>query len=103
MNRNLRVKRLWSMGQFNNVELFDEILDIPEKVALNPRAVELLYHLMIMEQELAHKRYLEVFKKHPTLLKIFPESLDYLNETVLAIKEEKTRTFEEFLQEYNKE
>lgn len=103
MNRSLRVKRLWSMGQFNNVELFDEIVEIPEKIALNPKAMELLYHLMVMEQELAHKKYLEVFKKYPLLLKMFPNNLDFLEETVLAIKEEKTRTFEELINEINKE
>lgn len=87
------------MGQFNNIELYDEINDIPQNVALNPKAIELLYHMMVMEQELAHKRYLEVFKDHPLLLKVFPESIEYLNETILAIREEKKRTFEELMKE----
>ncbi len=103
MQRSLRVKRLWSMGQFNNVELQDEIIEIPEKVALNQKAIELLYQLMILEQEEAHKEYLQLFKQYPLLLKMFPANLDFLDETILAIKEEKTRTFEELLVELNKE
>lgn len=91
------------MGQFNNVELSDEISDIPQNIALNEKAVEMIYHLMIMEQEIAHKDYLKVFKDHPLLIKMFPEALDYLEETILAVKKEKARTFSELLQELNKE
>lgn len=89
------------MGQFNNVELFDEISEIPEHIALNDKAIELLYQFMVMEQEVAHKNYLQVFKEHPLLLKMFPEILDVLDESLLAVKQQKARTFEEFMQEIN--
>lgn len=103
MNEQLRVRRLWAMGQYSNVELETTLLDIPEKVSLNPRAIELLYNLMTLQLEAAHKEYLQLYKKHPVLLKIFPEIVDYLDESLLAIKEEKTQTFDELIKELNKE
>ena len=95
MQRSLRVKRLWSMGNYNNVELYDEIIEIPEKVALNPNATGLLYYLMILEQEKAHKKYLALYKQ-------FPANMEQLDETAKIIEEERTRTFTEFLNELNK-
>ena len=96
MNEALKVKRLWSMGNYNNVELYDEITDIPEHVALNPKARGLLYYLMILEQEKAHKKYLALYKK-------FPANMEQLDETAKIIEEERARTFMEFLDEINKE
>lgn len=103
MQETLKVRRLWSMGQFNSVELQDEILEIPQSVILNPKARELLYNLMILEMEKAQKDYLQLYRKYPVLAKIFPESLNGLDEAIMVIKEERKRTFDELLQELNKE
>lgn len=103
MNEQLRVKRLWKMGDFSNVELESTLSDIPEKVALNDRAITLLYHLMLLEAEAAHKDYLELYKDNPFLLKAFPDIVNYLDESMKAIKEDKSRTFEELMNELNKE
>jgi hypothetical protein len=84
------------MGQFNNVELYDEIIEIPERVALNTKATGLLYYLIILEQEKAHKKYLALYKK-------FPANMEQLDETAKIIEEERTRTFTEFLNELNSE
>jgi hypothetical protein len=92
LNRNLHVKRIYSMGNYNNVELFDEITDIPQNVVLSPNATGLLYYLMILEQEKAHKRYLQLYKSYPAS----PEQID---ETFKIIEEERTRTFQEFMDE----
>jgi hypothetical protein len=103
MNRNLRAKRLWSMGSFNNVELQDEITDIPENVALNPKAVGLLYNLMIMEMESAYVNYLAIYKEHPVMIKAFPAIIDFFQEMNLAVEQEKTKTFNQLMEELNKE
>lgn len=84
------------MGNYNNVELYDEIVEIPEKVALNPKATGLLYYLMILEQEKAHKKYLALYKK-------FPANMEQLDQTAEIIETERTRTFTEFLNELNAE
>lgn len=84
------------MGNYNNVELYDEIIEIPERVALNTKAIGLLYYLMILEQEKAHKKYL-------TLITKFPASMEQLDKTAELIEEERTRTFTEFMEELNKE
>lgn len=103
MNRTLRVKRLWSMGQFNNIQFEDEVSDIPENIALNQKAIGLLYNLMVLEMEMAQKEYLRVFEKYPAFMRIFPDSVAVINETVLAIREERNRTYDEFMKEITKE
>ena len=101
MNRSLSVNRLWAMGQFSNYELHDEITEIPEHIALNPKAIGLLYHLMIIEMESAHNKYLQLYKDHPALVKVFPEILEYFDEINVAVEEDKTKTFDEFMNELN--
>jgi len=96
MHETLRVKRLWSMGNYNNVELQDEIFEIPQDVVLNPKARGLLYYLMILEQEKAHKKYLALYKR-------FPADMEQLDQTAEIIEQERTRTFQEFLNELNQE
>lgn len=101
MKETLRVKRLWAMGQFNNIELYDEITEIPEKVALNPQARGLLYKLLILEMERAHKKYLNFYRDNPMLMKVFPANVEDVDEVVAVIETERTRTYNEFLQELN--
>jgi hypothetical protein len=103
MNRNLHVKRLWSMGQFSNVELHNEITDIPENIALNPKATELIYHMMILEMESAYAGYLSIYKDHPVMIKAFPDIIDFFQEMNLAVEQEKTKTFNQLIRELNKD
>ena len=103
MNRSISANRLWSMGQFNNYELHDEVTEIPEKIALNPKAMGLLYNLIIMEMEAAHAKYLQLYKDHPALINVFPEVMKYFDELNVAVNDNLTRTFEEFMQEMNKD
>lgn len=96
MHEQIRVKRLWSMGNYNNVELEDTLFEIPERVSLNPKARGLLYYLMILEAEKAHKKYLTLYKR-------FPADMEQLDLTAEIIEEERNRTFQEFMNELNKE
>lgn len=84
------------MGQFNNVELEDSLFEIPEHVSLNPKARGLLYYLMILEAEKAHKRYLALYKR-------FPANMEQIDQTAEIIEQERSRTFQEFMDELNKE
>lgn len=95
MNRTLQVKRLYSMGNFNNVEFYDQLAEVPENVILNENAVGLLYYLMILEQEKAHKRYLALYKKYPAN----PEQFDKAFE---IIEKERVQAFTELMLEINK-
>lgn len=101
MHEQIRVKRLWSMGQFNNVELESTISEIPEKIALNDRAIGLLYNLMLLEAESAHKEYIKLYRDNPILLNVFPEIVKYIDESLKIIKEDKSRTFDELIKELN--
>jgi hypothetical protein len=91
------------MGQFNNVELQDEITDIPENVALNPKATGLLYNYMLLQMESAYVKYLSMYKEHPVMVKAFPAILDFFREVNIAVEDEKTKTFQQLLEELNKD
>jgi len=91
------------MGNYSNVELQDEITDIPENVALNPKAIGLLYNLMMMEMESAYVKYLSIYKEHPVMIKAFPAIIDFFQEMNLAVEQEKTKTFNQLIEELNKE
>lgn len=96
MNRNLRVERIFSLGDYNNIKFSDEVTDIPERLSLNPKGVGLLYYLMILEMEKAHKNYLALYKR-------FPATKEQMDKAAEIIEEERSRTFTEFLNELNKE
>lgn len=91
------------MGNFNNYELHDEVSDIPEHIALNPKAMGLLYNLIIMEMEVAHAKYLELYKEHPALTNVFPELMKYFDEMNIAVNNSLSKTYDEFMSELNKE
>jgi hypothetical protein len=103
MNRNITVSRIWSMGSFNNYQLQDELTDIPERIALNPEAMGLLYNLITMEMESAHVRYLKLYKDHPALVNVFPEIMKYFDELNIVVNEDLSRTYDEFMKVLNKE
>lgn len=103
MNKSLHVKRLWTMGQFSNIELHNEVTDIPEKVALNSKATGLLYNLMLMEMESAYVNYLSIYKDHPVMIKAFPGILDFFQEMHVAVEQEKTKTFTQLMEELSKD
>lgn len=102
MNRNLKVKRLWSMGQFSNVELSDEITDIPENIAINPKAIALIYNMMVLQMESTYVNYLAIYKDNPVMVKAFPQIIDFFREIQVAVENEKTKTFDQLMEELNK-
>lgn len=102
MNRNISVNRIWSMGSFNNYELHDEITDIPERIALNPKAMTLLYNLLAMQMESAHAKYLQLYKEHPNLIAVFPEVIKYFDELNVSVTTNLSQTYDEFMAELNK-
>lgn len=63
MNRNLKVKRLYSLGDFKNIEFTDEICDIPEKFLLNKEVMENLSYLQLIRIELDYAKYILLAKR----------------------------------------
>ena len=68
MQTSLRTERLYSLSDYNNVKFSQEITEIPEKVLLNPKATGLLYSMMVLEMEKAHKNYIMLVKSYPASL-----------------------------------
>lgn len=91
------------MGQFSNVELSDEITDIPQNIAINPNAVALIYNMMVLQMEAAYINYLAVYKENPVMVKAFPQIIDFFKEIQVAVENEKTKTFDQLVEELNKE
>lgn len=96
MNRTISVERLYSLGDFKNIKFNDTITDIPQNIALNDKAMGLLHYLQLTEIEHAHKRYLKL----GLMLPARPEQIDA---TLVLLEEERSRTFQELLQELSKE
>jgi len=93
MNTTLRVERLYSLADYNNVKFTQEIIEVPERVLLSEKGVGLLYSLMLLEAEKAHKNYIILYKS-------FPASMEQLDQTAEIIEQERSRTFKEFLETY---
>lgn len=96
MQSSLKTERLYSLSDYNNVKFSQEVTEIPERILLNERAIGLLYSLMILEMEKAHKNYILIYKSYPA-------SLEQIEQTASIIEEARTKTFKELLEELNKE
>lgn len=62
MIRALRVKRLYSLGDYKNIEFYDEITDIPTHVAVNKDAVNLINFYQLLSVEKSFREYMELQK-----------------------------------------
>lgn len=96
MKTSLRVERLYSLADYNNIKFSQEITEIPEHVLLNPRGIGLINSLIFLEMEKAHKNYIMLYKSYPA-------SLDQIEQTASIIEEARTKTFKELIEELNKE
>lgn len=64
MERSLRVKRIYSLGQYQNIELSDEIVNIPEEKATDERFVGLLTTLQLLNLERRLNKYYLIREKY---------------------------------------
>ena len=94
MNRKVSVERLYTRGNYQNVKFVDEITDIPEHIALNKDAMNLLHYAQLLEVERANQ--LDIKLK----LEILPKGKleDVINETLEVINEEQSQTWEQLLE-----
>ena len=57
MTRNLRVKRIYKTGQFENIEFEDEFLNIPENLATNEEFIKSLTKIQLLKLEADISKY----------------------------------------------
>ena len=65
MERTLRVKRLYSLGDYRNIEFEDVLYEIPEKLATNETVLEFMRTLQSINVELAFRKYIELVQIVP--------------------------------------
>lgn len=62
VTRSLKVERLYTLGDYQNIKLTDEINNLPPEILSNPHAVELLRTLQFAQMDLAHQKYIKMTK-----------------------------------------
>jgi hypothetical protein len=81
MERVLRVRRLYSQGQYQNIEIADDLLNVPEKWALDDTFISLVGYLQLLNVERKYARYEILRAKFRNLT---PEEANALIEDELA-------------------
>jgi hypothetical protein len=62
MNRNLKVRRIYNLGDYNNIEFTEEITDIPEKFVLNEEVMSKFRQLLMLNIDSGYIKYTELLK-----------------------------------------
>ena len=60
---NLKIKRIYNLGNYSNVEFTEEINDIPEGLVYNKEVMYKVRKLMILNIERQYRSYLETLKE----------------------------------------
>jgi len=63
MNMNLKIKRIYNLGNYSNVEFTEELNEIPEKLLFNKEAMDKFRKLLMLNVEVSYNKYLEVTNK----------------------------------------
>ena len=84
MERKISVERLYSLEQYQNIKFASELNNIPEEVALDTEAMDMLYYMQMVSCDLAFKKYMEVreaiAKNKPNILEFLTEERETNNE-----------------------
>ena len=60
---NLKIKRIYNLGNYSNVEFTEEVNDIPEGLVYNKEVMYKVRKLMILNIERQYRSYLETLKE----------------------------------------
>ncbi len=89
MERTLTLKRIFSMGQYQNLEVTDSITGIPNELALSEDFIASLSLYQLLRLEVRFQRYLELRSKTN---KLSPE------DAIKLIEDDISQTLEEVKQ-----
>jgi len=64
MERSLRVKRIYTLGSYQNIEIADSIDGIPNELALNEDFIGLLSYLQMLNLERRVNSYYKIREKY---------------------------------------
>lgn len=88
MQRTLSTERIFPLGNYANVKFAHTILDIPENISTNPKSMELLQYVLLLDVEYAYKRYHLLMEKTTNMR---------LDEVLEYIEAERVSTFEQLI------
>jgi len=63
LERSLQIKRLYTAGQYQNIEFTDRIDGIPEPLCLDVEYIKHLENIMIVRLDLQEKKYFNIREK----------------------------------------
>lgn len=89
MQKNLKVERLYSLGDYKSIRISDEIIEIPDEFVLKEEVLESLRYLQFITIEIAYRRYLTLAKKAQTF------TSEQINEAIGYLEQEKLTTLAE--------
>ena len=59
---NLKIKRIYNLGNYSNVEFTEELNGIPEKLLFNKEVMDKFRRLMMLNVERAYKQYVNLME-----------------------------------------
>jgi hypothetical protein len=86
MKRNLRIERLYSLGDYKNIKFYDEIEELPEEFTFNKEVISNIQFLQMLQIEQAHIRYMKLaaeLSKHKNFEELETE-IESLREKTLS-------------------
>ncbi len=104
MERTLSVERLFTLGDYKNIKFGNTLTGIPEEIANNDKAIELLFLQQFISCEIAYRRYVEMLEHISEDLSVVRGGKKIADpEAVIQfLQEERTKTFSELYDEIKK-
>lgn len=65
MNREIGVKRLYSLGDYKNITFDDIITEVPQELMFDVELVSQIKYLQLLSVEQAFRRYLQIMEEIP--------------------------------------
>ena len=67
MNREIGVKRLYSLGDYKNITFDDIFTNVPAELAFNADLVGQIKFLQVVSVEIAFRKYLNIMEDYPLM------------------------------------
>lgn len=93
MERQISVERLYTIADYQNIKFISTLSGIPETVALNEKAMQLLFYNAFIECDIAYKNYMDL---RQTMVK------DKVTNVLEFLEEERSKTHNQLLEEIKK-
>jgi hypothetical protein len=94
MQQRLAVKRIYKLGDYQNIEITSELTEIPQQIFLNEEAQSKLQYLLLVDVEQSYVKYHEILRT-AYKTKSIEESLAF---ALQYLETEKTQTFNQLSQ-----